>query len=167
MKWTRTCDPCSSLHLPRTTGHVTVREAGPDGSCCMRLRSWVEIEQDSALREAVVWPTLKYLDRAVFNLTFFFHGDVSRLTDIVQQRLVLTRMQDIQACLTAIQDDPELQIVVWCDRLVCIGNEFMSMTAECSPHVCFPAHRASKTTSTRVMMPTKPLATAMWWCTYG
>ena len=77
----------------------------------LRLMEWTDIEREPVAMAGVQWSPLKQVDRAVYNVSFFLHGDVSRLTDIVRQRIVLRSLQDVASCLEAVLKDPELEVV--------------------------------------------------------
>lgn len=80
------------------------------------LRLWEDIEREAegggaSARCEVLWGQVKKLDRAVNKIAVFCQGRVSRLCDLVRQRIVFNSLNELHACVEAIQNDPELQIV--------------------------------------------------------
>ena len=73
------------------------------------------------LLQSLVLSTLLFLSLSLslslFLLLIFvqvdlhYHGNVSRLTDIVRQRIIFPSLASIERCLKAIVDDPQLEIV--------------------------------------------------------
>lgn len=95
-------------------GHFFVSQVNYEASICLqrpKLMAWTDIVQDPLAIAGVCWPPLKHVDRAVYKVSFFFHGDVSRLTDIVRQRLIFKSLADIDTCLQAIHRDSEMEVV--------------------------------------------------------
>ena len=88
---------------------------------------WSQV-QGTQLQDRVCWPRLKHLDdRGLHKLLFFYHGDVSKLCDLVRQRIVFDSLTDLCRCLEEIHRDTRLQVV-------CLKNRFdtdadMSRTA--------------------------------------
>ena len=63
------------------------------------LIKWSQV-QGTQLEDRVCWPWLKHLeDRGLHKLLFFYHGDVSKLCDLVRQRIVFDSLTDICRCL--------------------------------------------------------------------
>jgi hypothetical protein len=91
------------------------------------LIKWSQV-QGTQLEDRVCCPRLKDLeDRGLHKLLFFYHGDVSKLCDLVRQRIVFDSLTDICRCLEEIHRDARLQVV-------CLKNRFdtdadMSRTA--------------------------------------
>ena len=76
-----------------------------------RLASWPgPISNAISSLWLVQWPLLKHVDRSVYNVSFFYHRDVSRLTDVVRQRLIFRSLADLESCLATILKDRELEV---------------------------------------------------------
>jgi hypothetical protein len=92
-----------------------------------KLIKWNQV-QGTELQDRVCWPRLKHLDdRGLHKLLFFYHGDVSKLCDLVRQRIVFDSLTDLCRCLEEIQRNQRLKVV-------CLKNRFdtdadMSRTA--------------------------------------
>ena len=94
-------------------GCFYVSQANYEPSTCTqssRLMAWTDIEHDPLSLACVQWPLLKHVDRSVYNVSFFYHGDVSRLTDVVRQRLIFRSLADLESCLATILKDRELEV---------------------------------------------------------
>ena len=94
-------------------GCFYVSQANYEPSTCIqssRLMAWTDIERDPLSLACVQWPLLKHVDRSVYNVSFFYHGDVSRLTDVVRQRLIFRSLADLESCLATILKDRELEV---------------------------------------------------------
>mmetsp|Transcript_38217 Transcript_38217/g.61591 ORF Transcript_38217/g.61591 Transcript_38217/m.61591 type:complete len:285 (+) Transcript_38217:1549-2403(+) len=85
----------------------------------VEFRLWNEIKQDIAARGRVQWPKIKHVDKAVRKVTIHYHGSVSRLHDIVRQRIVFETLADICKCLEIISNDPDLYVVCFKNRFDC------------------------------------------------
>jgi hypothetical protein len=91
------------------------------------LMKWCQV-QGTELEDRVCWPRIKHLDkRGLHKLLFFYHGDVSKLCDLVRQRIVFDSLTDLCRCLEEIFRNPRLKVV-------CLKNRFdtdadMSRTA--------------------------------------
>ena len=98
--------------MPRGTrkpGRAGMDQATQEGWI---LCKWSQIVQDRAQLSRLALPNLKHLDeRALHKLLFLYHGDASRLCDIVRQRLVFESLADLSKCLNAIANDKVLQVV--------------------------------------------------------
>ena len=81
------------------------------------LIKWSQV-QGTQLQDRVCWPRLKHLDdRGLHKLLFFYHGDVSKLSDLVRQRIFFDSLTDLCRCLEEIRRDARLQVV-------CLKNRF-------------------------------------------
>lgn len=92
-------------------GPIVEDVASSNGEAGLEIRSWSDIQRDPVALAGVRWAGLKHVNRAVYNLAIFYDGNLSKLTDIVRQRMVFRSLADVHACLTCIAQDPELQIV--------------------------------------------------------
>jgi hypothetical protein len=91
--------------------HVSPGSHGLTQNSCSVIMPWADIECDSAALARVLWDELKHVDRAMHNLAIFHAGDVSKLTDLVRQRIVFQSLSDIHACLKCIAQNEEIEVL--------------------------------------------------------
>ena len=105
-------DPVFRVRVQRLAalcnGHFYV--GGRDAGEAPQLRTWTEIERDEGALAHVEWPAVKMVHRALRKVDLHYHGNVSRLVDIVRQRIIFRSLADIERCLQAIVDDPQLEV---------------------------------------------------------
>jgi hypothetical protein len=79
-----------------------------------RFELWENIvvsNQKGRGRDDVKWAQLKPLTRAMEKLEQCYFGDVSRLVDIVRERIVFRSMRDLHLCLKLIMLDKNVRVV--------------------------------------------------------
>jgi len=117
------CVGFSTVSTSAAQGSST--EQGEEASST--LMKWCQV-RGTELEHRVCWPRLKHLDnRGLHKLLFFYQGDVSKLCDLVRQRIVFDSLTDLCRCLEEIYRNPRLKVV-------CLKNRFdtdadMSRTA--------------------------------------
>jgi hypothetical protein len=80
------------------------------------LMKWCQV-RGTELEDRVCWPRLKHLDnRGLHKLFFFYHGDASKLCDLVRQRIVFDSLTDLCRCLEEIYRNPRLKVVCFKNR---------------------------------------------------
>jgi hypothetical protein len=77
------------------------------------IQPWANFKSyaEAAQSQGVQWDGLKHVDRAMYNLALFHTGDVSKLTDIVRQKMLFKTLGDLCTCLECITQDEEIEIV--------------------------------------------------------
>lgn len=74
------------------------------------------------MENEIRWAQLKRVDKAINKLTRVYAEDVSKLVDVCRQVIVFEKVQDMVACLDAIDEDPQCRVLrvknrmqVWSD----------------------------------------------------
>jgi len=68
-------------------------------------------DRDRLVHEGAQWAGLKNVDRTMHKLAVVHGGDISKLTDLVRQRIVCKSLAHVYTCLQSITHDPDLEIV--------------------------------------------------------
>ena len=89
-------------------GHVSVVPESPGSMDDIKLLS--ELQADAAAYARVPWAEIKHVDQAL-RKSILNHGNISRLHDIVRQRIIFESLGDICKCLDLIAANPDLRIV--------------------------------------------------------
>jgi len=77
----------------------------------VRLKTVAEIKRDAGGFASIQWAPLKHVHRAVVKACVLYNSDMSRLCDILRQRIVFASVQEIYECLEVLAEDPDLEIV--------------------------------------------------------
>eukprot|EP00960_Hanusia_phi_P044282 756553-Hanusia_phi.AAC.3 len=82
-----------------------------------RYISWAETVEDPDRQALIKGPTLKNVTRAIQKVVRSYHGDVSRLMDIVRYVLIFDDIVKLKRAIEVIREDPMIQVARIKNRL--------------------------------------------------
>jgi len=95
-------------------GHFFVSSLDPGSMPC--LMAWRQIQEDPEALASVQWGGVKKLDCAVRKMAMCYSGRASQLRDLVRQRIVFDSLEHLRACVEAIFQDCDLEILRFRNR---------------------------------------------------
>ncbi len=103
----------------KCNAEVFVEQRADEAACSRDHDARVQVRSDIkkddrdhlVLSAGAQWAGLKNVDRAMNKLAVVHGGDMSKLTDLVRQRIVCKSLAHIYTCLQSITHDPDLETV--------------------------------------------------------
>lgn len=93
----------------QSRGHFYLQSA--DAAAMLELKLWTDIENDDEALARVCWTAIKHVDLAQQKATLYQEGNISRICDIVRERIIFDSLEDILTCVNMIANDPDLHII--------------------------------------------------------